>query len=281
MKLGFTLLVGISSLVHAQEWSAVAYFDKDWQPAKDSLQAVYYRTVEPQQGKVLVKDFYRATRSLQMEALCSSISPKLVQDGLATFYYQNGTVQRTGMYSNGIQVGLHHSFYENGTPRSIKIYGDKEERIAQFWSPVGVPLLEQGTGLFVDAENLQPIHVQVRDSVQLFRYVVEAANDTIYLYTQTPVEYRGGMEAFYRGLSKSINYPMQARRKGVEGTVFVQFTVNKSGEPTDASVLKGIGAGCNEAAVEACLKQKNWQPGMLDGKPIKMRMVLPVIFRLN
>jgi protein TonB len=67
----------------------------------------------------------------------------------------------------------------------------------------------------------------------------------------------------------------------VEGTVFVQFTVGTSGAPTDAKVLRGIGAGCNEAAIEACMKQKYWQPGMRDGRPIKMRMILPVMFRLK
>ena len=58
-----------TAFAHAQSNSkTITYFDKDWQPVKKASEAVYYRTVEPQQGKYLVKDFYKATDTLQMEA---------------------------------------------------------------------------------------------------------------------------------------------------------------------------------------------------------------------
>ena len=272
-----------TAFAHGQSNSkTITYFDKDWQPIKKANEAVYYRTVEPQQGKYLVKDFYKATDMLQMEAVCSSVTPKIVQDGPATFYFKNGNAERTGLYAQGLPVGLHKSYYSNGSPRSVNVYRDKDILIAQYWSATGQPMLVNSTGLFTEKNEYVngTIFIEVKDSVQLRSYHVDQ-NDTTYNHTQTPAEYRGGMEAFYRGLSKAVRYPKAARRSGVEGRVYVQFTIGKKGEIADASVLKGIGAGCDEEALQACLLQRDWQAARYNEKPVKMRMVLPVTFRLQ
>ena len=109
-------LILVNFVSHSQSNSkTITYLDKDWQPIKKASEAVYYRTVEPQQGKYLVKDFYKATDTLQMEAVCSSVTPKIVQDGPATFYFKNGNAERRGLYAQGLPVGLHKSYYANGS----------------------------------------------------------------------------------------------------------------------------------------------------------------------
>ena len=94
----------------------------------------------------------------------------------------------------------------------------------------------------------------------------------------TPV---GGMGAFMKYLQKNLNYPEQAKRMGVEGKVFVQFVIDKDGSPTDITVLKGIGSGCDEEAIRVIKNMPKWEPGKQRGKPVKVRMSLPVVFRLG
>ena len=284
MKL-FSLIIFVLANIatHAQSNSkTTTYFDKDWQPVKKASEAVYYRTVEPQNGKYLVKDFYKATDTLQMEAECSSVTPRLVQDGPATFYHKNGKIERTGLYIQGSPSGVLKSYYINGNPHSIRVFKEKEELIAQYWTFAGQPMLVNGTGLITEQHEYSPgvIYIEVKDSVQLRIYGVEQ-NDTIYHHTQTPAEYRGGMEAFYRGIAKTVKYPAAARRSGVEGRVYVKFIVNEQGVLTNATVIKGIGSGCDTEALMACLEQKNWQPARYKNKPVKMQMVLPITFRLG
>ena len=91
----------------------------------------------------------------------------------------------------------------------------------------------------------------------------------------------GGMEAFYSFLGKKMKYPKQARRMGAEGRVYVQFVVNEAGEMTDLQVIKGIGAGCDEEALRVMKLAPNWNPGKQRGRPVKVRMVVPIHFRLN
>ena len=51
-------------------------------------------------------------------------------------------------------------------------------------------------------------------------------------------------------IDASIEYPDSAFRKGIEGTVTVQFVVNEDSAISDCKILKGIGGGCDEEAVE-------------------------------
>jgi protein TonB len=68
---------------------------------------------------------------------------------------------------------------------------------------------------------------------------------------------------------------------GIEGKVYVQFVVDKDGTLTDIKALKGIGAGCDEEAVRVIGGSPKWKPGKQRGRPVKVRMVLPIIFKLG
>ncbi|MFY0651423.1 MAG: energy transducer TonB [Cyclobacteriaceae bacterium] len=91
----------------------------------------------------------------------------------------------------------------------------------------------------------------------------------------------GGMGAFYKFVGKSMKYPNQARRMGIEGRVFVQFVVDKDGTLTDIKAVKGIGAGCDEEAVRVLKSAPKWKPGKQRGRPVKVRMILPITFKLS
>ncbi len=47
---------------------------------------------------------------------------------------------------------------------------------------------------------------------------------------------------------------------------------------TNAEIVKGIGGGCDEAAMDAILQTK-FTPGKQRGKPIKVQVTIPVVFK--
>jgi protein TonB len=89
------------------------------------------------------------------------------------------------------------------------------------------------------------------------------------------------MEDFYKYVSKNIEYPKQARRMGIEGKVFVQFVVDKDGSLSDVKVIKGIGAGCDEEAIRVLKESPKWTPGKQRGRPVRVRMSLPIFFKIQ
>lgn len=91
----------------------------------------------------------------------------------------------------------------------------------------------------------------------------------------------GGMKVFYEYIRKNLKYPHEARRRGIQGRVFVQFVVDTDGSITDVSLLKGIGKECDEEALRLIENSPKWIPGRQRGKPVKVRMSLPVVFKLD
>jgi len=83
-----------------------------------------------------------------------------------------------------------------------------------------------------------------------------------------------------KGIQEKIEYPEIAKRAGVEGKVYILAFVDESGNVMKAQVLKGIGAGCDEAALDAVQKTK-FKPGKQRGVPVKVQVSIPIIFKLQ
>lgn len=105
---------------------------------------------------------------------------------------------------------------------------------------------------------------------------VEEEEPEIFLVVEQDPELIGGLE----GLQRSIRYPEIARKAGIEGRVFVQFVVDEKGNVIDPVVTRGIGGGCDEAALDAVRKAK-FKPGKQRGRAVKVQYSLPVTFRLQ
>ncbi len=111
--------------------------------------------------------------------------------------------------------------------------------------------------------------------------VEEEVVEEVFTVVEEGAEPEGGLDGFYKYLGKALKYPSQARRMGVEGKVYIQFVVEKDGSLTDIKVVKGIGAGCDEEAERVVKEAKKWKPGKQRGRPVRQRMVIPIIFKLG
>lgn len=103
----------------------------------------------------------------------------------------------------------------------------------------------------------------------------ESEEPTYFVAVEEMPEPIGGLKA----IQEKIVYPELARRAGVQGKVFIRAYVDEKGNVTSAEVIKGIGGGCDEAALDAVLKTK-FTPGKQRGKPIKVQVTIPVLFKL-
>lgn len=86
----------------------------------------------------------------------------------------------------------------------------------------------------------------------------------------------GGIEAVY----KNVTYPKLAQQAGVQGKVFALVFVDENGSVQDAKVVKGIGAGCDEAVIDA-LKQSKFTPGKNKGQAVKVKLSMSFVFKLG
>lgn len=104
----------------------------------------------------------------------------------------------------------------------------------------------------------------------------EEAEPVFFVAVEQQPEPIGGLE----GIQKRIVYPEIAKRAGVQGRVFVKAFVDENGNVVKVELLKGIGAGCDEAAMEA-VKNTKFTPGRQRGKSVKVQVSIPIVFRLQ
>jgi TonB family protein len=108
-----------------------------------------------------------------------------------------------------------------------------------------------------------------------------AKDGEIFTIVEESASPEGGFPALYEYITANLKYPEEAKMKGVEGKVFVEFTVNKDGTLQDIHTTKGIGAGCDSEAVRVMNGSPKWIPASQRGKTVRQRMVLPITFKLN
>jgi protein TonB len=133
----------------------------------------------------------------------------------------------------------------------------------------------------IDVEWISDIDVEPDDLGVIWEDIpVEEAENPVDLAEVMPSP-AGGLKTFYEYIQKELKYPSKARRLGIQGSVYLVFVVNKNGEISDVEILKGIGGGCDEEAVRVLENAPSWNPGKQRGKPVAVRMRLPVIFKLQ
>ena len=104
----------------------------------------------------------------------------------------------------------------------------------------------------------------------------------IYAYSEVAPAYPGGQTAIDNYINNHINYPQAALNDDKEGRVGISFVVNQDGTVTDAHEMgKKLGSGLDEEAVRVVSSMPHWIPGTVKGKPVKTRMTLPIIFKIE
>jgi periplasmic protein TonB len=117
--------------------------------------------------------------------------------------------------------------------------------------------------------------------------VVEAPKDNEdYDKTFTKVEieseFPGGAGAWLRYLNKNLRYPDDAVNNEIQGTVVVQFIVDKEGNVSDVQPISGPdNGGLREEAVRVIKKSGKWTPAVQNGRQVKSYKKQPIVFKLE
>lgn len=100
------------------------------------------------------------------------------------------------------------------------------------------------------------------------------------LVEEKPSFMGGDANAFSKWVNERLVYPEKAKEKGISGRVTLQFTVETDGRVTNVKVLRGAEPSLDREAVRVVSQSPKWEPGMQDGKRVKVTYTFPVIFQL-
>jgi TonB family protein len=125
---------------------------------------------------------------------------------------------------------------------------------------------------------LQPYSRAQSDSLVTPAVGESLIEEKIFTIVEEMPEFPGGEEALMGYLDSNVSYPTEAINKGIEGTVYVTFVVDKSGEIRNAEILRGIGTECDEDALRVIHLMPNWQPGRHQRMNVNVQYTLPIKF---
>ena len=120
--------------------------------------------------------------------------------------------------------------------------------------------------------------------VLLFSFMTSTAqtkkNDMVFDVVEVMPQFPGGQIAMLQYLMKNIKYPEQAMKEGIQGRVAVSFIVEKDGSISDVKPVLSVHPLLNKEAVRVVESMPKWSPGKHNGKPVRVRFNLPVMFKL-
>lgn len=106
--------------------------------------------------------------------------------------------------------------------------------------------------------------------------------DTVYSVAEEMPEYPGGNFKVGMEIVSYLQYPKEAKKKKIEGSVLAQFVIDEKGEIGNISIIKSTNPIFNEEAIRAVKSlPKKFKPGKIQGKPVKILYVIPLNFRLH
>ncbi len=106
--------------------------------------------------------------------------------------------------------------------------------------------------------------------------------ETPFTFVQEMPTYAAGDDAMWHLIFDQVVYPEYEKSMNIEGTVFVNFVVEKDGTPTHFKINRGVegGAGLDSAAINACRSLGKFNPGTQNGVPVRVFLTIPIKFTL-
>lgn len=90
-----------------------------------------------------------------------------------------------------------------------------------------------------------------------------------------------GDSEFKTWISEHIIYPEAAIEANLQGRVYLQFVIEKDGSLSNIKVLKSIDPELDNEAVRVLQGSPNWNPGKIDGTPVRVFVYFPISFTLK
>ncbi|ERJ98660.1 energy transducer TonB [Segatella salivae] len=121
--------------------------------------------------------------------------------------------------------------------------------------------------------------------VLLFSFMTSTAqtkkNNMVYDVVEVMPQFPGGQIAMMKYIMENIKYPKQIMEEGIQGRVTVSFIVEKDGRVSNVRLLRSVQPSLDKEAIRVVKSMPKWTPGKHNGKPVRVRFNLPVMFKLN
>ena len=152
-------------------------------------------------------------------------------------------------------------------------------RIA-FSHPTRYDFKKQVSEMEIKPDTLECLF-HVEDDQLVFPNTLIDSTEDVYMFTEEMPSFPGAPKALISYINKVRRYPEIALENGIEGTVLVEFIVEKDGSVSHVNVKVPLFPKCDEEAVRIIKSMPKWNPAKIQGDPVRCYYQVPVVFRLE
>ena len=214
---------------------------------------------------------------------------RVIKNGENKLNYQQLILQQ--VFGNQFFQVVHHLLTNSLTKKRITMMtktGSKKRTIIKslFILPIAAILVmifsfTQGiepnnlTGNFTEKglNNTQLTITQEQDTT--------IPEEIFFIVEEMPDFQSKGLNSFQDWAMDHLNYPKEAKEQGVEGTVYVQFVVDKNGDVTNVKIVRGADPLLDKEALRVVESSPKWMPGKQRGDEVNVSFVFPMKFSLQ
>lgn len=106
----------------------------------------------------------------------------------------------------------------------------------------------------------------------------KSEKETMYDVVEEMPSFVGGTVAMMEYIGKNMKYPKEAVDKNIQGRVIVSFVVEKDGSIVEPKVMRSVDPALDAEALRVVSSMPKWNPGKQDGKPVRVKYVIPINF---
>ncbi|MBL6449180.1 energy transducer TonB [Fulvivirga sp. 29W222] len=307
MKVFFLAIFFFINLSLYGQQEAVQYLDKDFFPTEEES-ASYYKTYQnsEENGNQWIEKIYRVSGALYSEGRYEND----MKQGAFIKYYANGAKWKEALFDQGIATTIKIWFRNGQIMEEGPVY-DNEYRVTSSWDSLGNMLVQKGTGSYISYHENGMVNEKgeldgylkqgqwegfyengAMYYIEEYKYgsLIEGKSwneaEELFSYStlHTSDDFMEKAEKFYSKIARKLRYPPTARRRGIQGKVYIMFFINENGKMCDAVVLKGIGYGCDTEVLrvfELISEELKFQPMLDRGQYSRTKIVLPITFKLG
>ena len=117
---------------------------------------------------------------------------------------------------------------------------------------------------------------------QHYRKINDTKDDesVIYRSAEQMPRFPGGEAALMKYIKSHIQYPAEALKSRIEGSVILQFVVDKTGKIGEVKVVRSVDKDLDKEAVRVIKSMPKFTPGRQNGQAVSVWYTLPVTFKL-
>lgn len=223
----------------------------------------------------LPTDKNKSLKSLRLDEAAQDTIIRIDRpEDLVKFKQSGKKFQAKGILKEGGRPVPHAEISVQGTGRHSFSDKNGEFTIEADYSHLIMVRAESMENKYLDSEAF----LQQPDRPLEIRMVKKGA-DRVYHVVEKMPEYPGGMKAFFNYIKRKARTSELAEKTQKEGAVMIQFVVEKDGSITSPSIVRGLDARLDTAALDAIMVMPDWIPAQDHGISVRCKYSVPIPFK--